>query len=550
MSTQIRVLIVEDSEDDTILIVRELKRNGYDVIFERVDNYNDMKTTLVDQEWDIVFCDYSMPKFDGISALKLLQEERSELPFILVSGTIGEEVAVESMKAGADDYIMKDNLSRLASAVKRELKEYKERQELKRMEEAIQTLVKSTVIKTGEDAFRKIISSTREWIDTDFVCLGQIVDGDNVRSLSMIADREQDCDCTQNISETLCQIVIKEGFCHYPEGASKLLPAACKQCTSMNAEGFFGMSIQDENGKSIGLIWTVSSKKLILPIRAMEVMEIITAKVASEIKRMWAEEQLLLHNEKLETVVKERTTQIMELERQRMENEKLAASGRMAATVAHEINNPLSAIKGGFLLIKDSIPEDNKYYDYVGMIEKEIDRIARIVKQMFNLSRPYQGKISEFNAISVIRDVITMLDGIGSEQCVIITFSGHDDMIKVTMSEDHFRQVLYNIIKNGIEASSEGGSVEVRAKSVDSRLNIIVSDLGEGISDDVRSKIFDPFFTTKSKYSDSGLGLGLATTKVVAEAMGGSLDCISEKDKGTAFTIDLPINLINQEYVA
>ena len=545
MSTQIRLLIVEDSEDDTLLIVRELKRNGYDVIFERVDNYNDMKATLVDQEWDIVFCDYSMPKFDGISALKLLQEERSELPFILVSGTIGEEVAVESMKAGADDYIMKDNLSRLASAVKRELKEYKERQELKRMEEAIQTLVKSTVIKTGEDAFRKIISSTREWIDTDFVCLGQIVDGDNVRSLSMISDREQDCDCTQNISETLCQIVIKEGFCHYPEGASKLLPAACKQCTSMNAEGFFGMSIQDENGKSIGLIWTVSSKKLILPIRAMEVMEIITAKVASEIKRMWAEEQLLLHNEKLETVVKERTTQIMELERQRMENEKLAASGRMAATVAHEINNPLSAIKGGFLLIKDSIPEDNKYYDYVGMIEKEIDRIARIVKQMFNLSRPYQGKISEFNAISVIRDVITMLDKIGSEQCVTITFSGHEDMLKVTISEDHFRQLLYNIIKNGIEASSEGGSVEVRAKSMDSRLNVIVSDLGEGMSDDVRSKIFDPFFTTKSKYSDSGLGLGLATTKVIAEAMGGSLDCISEKDKGTAFTLDLPINLIH-----
>ena len=545
MSTQIRLLIVEDSEDDTLLIVRELKRNGYDVIFERVDNYNDMKATLVDQEWDIVFCDYSMPKFDGISALKLLQEERSELPFILVSGTIGEEVAVESMKAGADDYIMKDNLSRLASAVKRELKEYKERQELKRMDETIQTLVKSTVIKTGEDAFRKIISSTREWIDTDFVCLGQIVDGDNVRSLSMISDREQDCDCTQNISETLCQIVIKEGFCHYPEGASKLLPAACKQCTSMNAEGFFGMSIQDENGKSIGLIWTVSSKKLILPIRAMEVMEIITAKVASEIKRMWAEEQLLLHNEKLETVVKERTTQIMELERQRMENEKLAASGRMAATVAHEINNPLSAIKGGFLLIKDSIPEDNKYYDYVGMIEKEIDRIARIVKQMFNLSRPYQGKISEFNAISVIRDVITMLDKIGSEQCVTITFSGHEDMLKVTISEDHFRQLLYNIIKNGIEASSEGGSVEVRAKSMDSRLNVIVSDLGEGMSDDVRSKIFDPFFTTKSKYSDSGLGLGLATTKVIAEAMGGSLDCISEKDKGTAFTLDLPINLIH-----
>ena len=186
MNTPIRVLIVEDSEDDTVLIVRELKNSGFDVQFERVDNHKDMKDSLDNQDWDIIFCDYSMPKFDGISALKLLHEENHELPFILVSGTIGEDVAVKAMKSGADDYIVKDNLSRLAIAVKRELKEYKERQELKRMEEAIQTLVKSTVIKTGEDAFRKIISSVREWLNTDLVCLGQIVDADNVRGLSMI----------------------------------------------------------------------------------------------------------------------------------------------------------------------------------------------------------------------------------------------------------------------------------------------------------------------------------------------------------------------------
>ena len=546
MNTPIRALIVEDSEDDTVLLVRELKRSGFDVIFERVDNHKDMKNSLEDQDWDVVFCDYSMPKFDGLSALKLLHEQNHELPFILVSGTIGEDVAVKAMKAGADDYIMKDNLSRLASSVKRELNEFKERLEFKRMEEAIQVLVKSTIIKTGDDAFRKIISGVKEWLDTDFVCLGEIVDSGNVRTLSKVADKEQNCDCTLNINETRCQIVIKEGSCYYPEGADNLLPAACKQCVNMNVEGFFGISIQDENGKCIGMLWTVSSKRLILPFRAMEVMEIITAKVASEIKQKWIEEQLRLHNEKLEILVYERTTRIMELERQRMENEKLAASGRIAAAVAHEINNPLSAVKGGFLLIKDSIPEDNKYYNYVGMIEKEIDRIARIVKQMFNLSRPYQGKISEFDAISVIHDVIAMLDKIGSEESVCITFSGHDDMIKVTMSEDHFRQVLYNIIKNGKEASYEGGEVNVRVKTANDRLNVVVSDLGEGMSEEVHSKIFEPFFTTKINSSDSGLGLGLATTKVVVESMGGSIDCVSEKGKGTAFSIDLPINLVTQ----
>lgn len=262
----------------------------------------------------------------------------------------------------------------------------------------------------------------------------------------------------------------------------------------------------------------------------------------SERKKM--EETIRLHNEKLETLVEERTAHIMELERQRMEYEKLAASGRMAATVAHEINNPLSAVKGGFLLIKDSIPKDSKYYSYVDVIDRELDRIARIVKQMFNFNKPYQGKISCFDSIASIREVVSMLKGHGHESGVIIDFNCSDDLIEVSMSEDYFKQVLYNIIKNAIEASGEGKRVEINAKVNSGRLNVIISDLGEGMSDEVCSKIFEPFFTTKDKYADSGLGIGLATTKVIVEAMGGSIDCVSERGRGTAFTLDLPLNLV------
>ena len=109
---------------------------------------------------------------------------------------------------------------------------------------------------------------------------------------------------------------------------------------------------------------------------------------------------------------------------------------------------------------------------------------------------------------------------------------------------------IFNIFKNAIEASPEGGNVDVKVDGQGGRLNIIISDQGDGISDECRSRIFEPFFTTKDKNSDSGLGLGLPITKSIVESMGGTLDFSSEEGKGTTFVIDLPDNIINQYKVA
>lgn len=143
MNTLLRVLIVEDSEDDALLLMRELKRGGYDPAFERVDTLEAMNATLDKQTWDIVICDHTMPHFNSLAALRLLQERGIDLPFIIVSGTIGEDIAVEAMKAGAHDYLIKSNLVRLVPAVERELKEAGVRRECKRAEEELkQTLEK------------------------------------------------------------------------------------------------------------------------------------------------------------------------------------------------------------------------------------------------------------------------------------------------------------------------------------------------------------------------------------------------------------------------
>lgn len=121
MNKPLRVLIVEDSENDALLLLRELRRGGYDPIHLRVFTAEAMAAALDKQEWDIVFSDYVMPAFSGLKALGITQQKNPELPFLVVSGQIGEDEAVTAMKAGAQDYIMKGNLKRLVPAVEREL---------------------------------------------------------------------------------------------------------------------------------------------------------------------------------------------------------------------------------------------------------------------------------------------------------------------------------------------------------------------------------------------------------------------------------------------
>ncbi len=137
MSKPLRILIVEDSEEDTELLLQELRRGAYEPAFERVDTPATMSAALDQQNWDLVVADFSMPQFNALAALELLNKKGLDLPFIIVSGTIGEEIAVSAMKNGARDYIMKGNLRRLVPAVQRELSEAVQRQERKRAEEEL-----------------------------------------------------------------------------------------------------------------------------------------------------------------------------------------------------------------------------------------------------------------------------------------------------------------------------------------------------------------------------------------------------------------------------
>lgn len=157
MSTSLRALIVEDSLDDTALILRALRRGGYEVVSERVETAEDMNAALDRAEWDVILSDYTMPRFNAPAALDVLKNQQLDIPFILVSGTIGEETAVKAMKAGAQDFLTKGNLARLVPALERELREAQVRRQRRQAEEEL---------RKSEERFRQIAETIDEvfWI--------------------------------------------------------------------------------------------------------------------------------------------------------------------------------------------------------------------------------------------------------------------------------------------------------------------------------------------------------------------------------------------------
>ena len=136
-AASLRALMVEDSRDDAALVQRALRSGGFDLAVQRVETAEEMQAALETQAWDVVLCDYTMPGFGAPQALALLQATGKDIPLIVVSGTIGEEAAVETMKAGAADYVMEGNLPRLPQAIRREIQDADGRRERRRAEEAM-----------------------------------------------------------------------------------------------------------------------------------------------------------------------------------------------------------------------------------------------------------------------------------------------------------------------------------------------------------------------------------------------------------------------------
>lgn len=255
-------------------------------------------------------------------------------------------------------------------------------------------------------------------------------------------------------------------------------------------------------------------------------------------KRM--EQQIRDYTENLERLVKERTDRLLELETRRKQVDRLAALGQLAAGVAHEINNPLAGIQSTMELIRGCVTPESDGSQLIDLVQSEIDRMAGIIRQLYQLHRPQTASESKLNLTQVCLQTVQLLAGICRRHGVTIVVDQGQPMLTARLPEGELKQVLYNILLNATQASPWGGEVDVRIESGPRELAIRVADQGGGIAAEVLPKIFDPFFTTKYGKVDAGMGLGLSVSQSLIQAMGGRIEVESIVGEGSKFRIVLP----------
>lgn len=500
----IRVLLVEDSAYDAELIGRALEEGGYTLHSLRVDTRNAMKEALLRERWDMIISDYRLPQFSGLDALHLLKELELDIPLILVSGTIGEETAVAAMKAGAHDYLMKDNLKRLGPVVKRELEE----SAIRRMRHVAQE-----ALRASEERFRLIAENV----------------ADLIAVLDLEGKRVYNSPSYAKLLGDPASLIGTDSFAEiHPDDRERVRKVFQETVATGKGQRLeYRLVATDGRERDIESLGSVILDKEGKPWRVV--------------------------------VVSRDVTDTKMLEEQFQQAQKMESVGTLAGGIAHDFNNILGIILGHVTFLKRRSSDPNVLAKSIEAIEQAVQRGAGMVRQILTLARKSPVTLGPLSVNTEIESLTKLLHQT-FPKTIQVLLDLDKTLPVIQMDQAQFHQALLNLCVNARDAMMEGGgdaaaqaltirtslvtADAMRVRFVDvadvDYVRIAVIDNGAGMSEATRKKIFEPFFTTKEK--GKGTGLGLAVVYGVVKAHRGFIGVESEPGRGTTFELFFPVS--------
>jgi signal transduction histidine kinase len=572
MKAKLQLVAVEDSETDAQIAARHLAKAGLDCVIHRVQTEREFASALHEIQPDLILSDFSLPEFDGLRALEIAVARAPETPFIFVSGTIGEERAIDALRRGATDYVLKTNLSRLSTAVERALREASlkaaqrqserqlgmqlgverlaRRQALERLTRRINLVTQAAHIGIFE---RNTATSEIWWSEVLFDIFGE--DASVFRP---------------NVESWLAHI--------HPEDRQRVQESA-GNATRARVSPTVQYRIVRGNGtiRHIQSIGTYAEYEAGDPARLTGIVTDITERVESQQR----EQELRRHLAAVEETVRIRTVSLVQANEQLREQvrlrqavevelglaRKLEAVGRLASGIAHEINTPIQYISDSAHFLGSACdemlsviasaeqPMDTNLAPDLPFLLDEVphaierimegtERVATIVRAMKEFAHP---DATEKVPADLNRAIETTLLIARSEYKYVATVQLHcGEIPAVVCNVGELSQAFLNLIVNSAHAladagrDAETGRIIVRTALRDGRADLQFEDNGCGIAQEIIDKIYEPFFTTKEVGRGSGQGLAIARS-IVVDKHAGRMSVASTPGVGTCFTLSLPV---------
>ena len=501
----LRVLQVEDSPTDALLIVRALERSGFDVEAERADCAAEMRSALSTRPFDVIISDYLLPQFDAPAALRILHDTGADIPFIVVSGTIGEDVAVRMMRAGAHDYILKDNLTRLQPAVSREIADAQARKArraaevaLRESEERLALAIDATQLGTFD-----FNPQTGQLIWSQFgkrhfgLAPDAIVSGDQLWDAVHPDDRER--------VRTFLETAFRSGHDGYYSTECRTIGIEDHVERWLSARGRILCDAEGRPTRFIGVTIDMTERT------------------------------------RLETALRESAER--EAQANRLKDQFLA-------NLSHELRTPLNVILGySRTLATRAVQQTSEDLERINRSIRVIERNAtaqlRIVEDLLDVQRIVSGRLQAEMAPCDLRQLAqVVVDSLmPSASAKRLQVNTSLEGIEISCDAARIQQVMWNLLGNAVKFTPENGRIDFEIARSGDWVVIQVRDTGEGIPANFLPYVFERFrqLDMTSTRRHDGLGLGLAIVKHVVELHGGRATVESPGEGlGATFTVTLP----------